>query len=187
MKTMSDQTKTMYQGGRNLALTKLGIDPIEMGGLLAMGKIMTTNALNRWGMHFPPIRRIGQEIAGVGLRTAQQGKPMLSAPLRNIAAVAGDPKLVGLYETAHNIGSRIKGVVGASTPLHEHHAQLNALEHAVPDSKEFAAFVRGIPTQSTGIRKAIDYGFTPVSQVGTDIRNQGRRMITRARNRFTPT
>lgn len=144
---------------------KVAIDPMTLAGIGAAGKIMTTNALHRFGHHLPPLRRLAQEVAGVGARTAMQGKPMLSAPLRHAMAVGMDPKLVGLYETAHRAGGAAKGV-GGLQQLGQH---LSAAKQ-IPELAHAAEFAKGIPLESKGLRKVVDYGFTPVSQVGKDLK-----------------
>lgn len=164
---------------------KIAMDPLAMAGLVAGGKIMATNALTRFGMKVPAIRRMGQEVAGVGLRTAMQGKPMLSAPLRHTLAVGVDPKMVSLYEHAHDAG-RAARQMGAQP------AQVEAMRHmlaAHPAAKQFSdmgKFVSGIPLHSTGLRKAVDYGFTPVKQVGRDIASGARRLMGRFRPNIQP-
>ena len=42
-----------------------------------------------------------------------------------------------------------------------------------------AKFVEGVPLESKGIRKVIDYGFTPVSQVAKDIKSGVGRLMPR--------
>src|SRR3954470_24668694 len=88
-------------------LEKLAVDPVTAAGLMAAGKIGLTNAISRHAAKLPPIRWLGKEIAGVGLRTAAQGKPMLSKTLREAMAIGVDPKMVGLYEGAHQAGQLI--------------------------------------------------------------------------------
>lgn len=154
-------------------LEKQAIDPMAMAGMVAGGKIMATNALNRFGHHLPPLRRLAQEVAGVGARTAMQGKPMLSAPLRHAMAVGLDPKLVGLYENAHNLTNAARHsapLQNAGQNMHLDVGHLLSKAKQIPELAQAADFAKGIPLESKGIRKVVDYGFTPVSQVGRDIK-----------------
>lgn len=143
---------------------KEAIDPVAIAGGLAAAKIMGANLLSRHGMALAPIRRIGQEVAGVGFRTAQQGKPMLSRPFREAVATVVDPKLVSAYEASHGVGSRI-------TPQQVAAARqgIQSLTHQVPEVAQHAKFIEGIPLESKGLRRAVDYAFTPVGQVAKDI------------------
>ncbi len=163
-------------------MEKIAFDPVTSAGMMAAGKIGLTNAIGRHALSIAPVRRLGQEIAGVGLRTAAQGKPMVSRPLREALAIGVDPKAVGLYENAHAVGSRV-GQGGLANPRAtlDTMQQLAAHEGVRPSPEVLKArkFVEGIPTESTGIRKAIDYTFTPVSQVGRDIRDLARRAVGR--------
>lgn len=153
-------------------MKKIAIDPMAAAGAMAAGKIMLSNTLGRHAASIRPLRWIGQEIAGVGARTAMQGKPMLSRPFREALATTVDPKLVGLYEHAHSAGNMIKNHPGAVSNAQQVAQQIQQL----PGAKNFPAVMRGadfvgnIPLESKGIRKVIDYGFTPVSQVGRDIK-----------------
>lgn len=156
------------------------MDPVELGGVLGMGKIMATNALNRFGHHIAPVRWLGREVAGIGARTAMQGKPMLSGPLRHAMAVGVDPKLTSLYENAHAIGRNAHNAEDVRGSI----SALRALPEAqnIPAVAQATDFASKIPLESTGVRKVIDYGFTPVSQVGQDIK-QG---LTNAYHRVRP-
>ena len=151
---------------------KVAIDPISLAGGITAAKIMATNALNRHGMKLAPIRRLGQEIAGVGVRTAQQGKPMLSRPLREAMAIGLDPKLTGLYETAHHVGTKVHP--GQIPQLKQ---GLGELTRHMPDATQHAEFLKGIPLESKGWRKAVDYTFKPVGEVASDVKG----LLTRKR------
>lgn len=137
-----------------------------MAGALAGGKIMLTNALHRYGHQIPGLRALPREVAGIGLRTAAQGKPMLGGLTRGAMAIMGDPQLASVYEAAHRAGSTFgpQGLHAAKTMLQQH-------AHMLPEAQSFTKFLGSIPIESKGIRKAIDYGFTPVSQVGQDIKS----------------
>ncbi|CAB4131603.1 hypothetical protein UFOVP276_38 [uncultured Caudovirales phage] len=45
-------------------MKKEAINPVEMGGLIAGGKIMASNIIHRFGDRIPGIARLGKEIAG---------------------------------------------------------------------------------------------------------------------------
>jgi hypothetical protein len=120
---------------------------------------------------------MGREIAGIGARTAMQGKPMLSAPLRHAASIIGDPTLVSLYENAHKAGtiipkgttaSQVKGMIGQVT----HNPDIAKIHPGLGKilSGPAAKFLDRVPLESKGVRKVIDYGFTPVGQVARDIK-----------------
>lgn len=145
---------------------KIALDPVTAAGTLAMGKIMLTNALGRHGMKLAPVRRLAQEVAGVGIRTAQQGKPMVGRGLREAAAIGIDPKLTSLYETAHHIGSKLR----PGQLVAQRDQALHSLTRHLPDATQHANFIRGIPLESRGVRKVVDYGFKPVGEVAQDIK-----------------
>jgi hypothetical protein len=156
-------------------LQKLSFDPMAVAGAMAGGKIMMSNLLTRHGMHIPAVRRVGQEIAGVGFRTAQQGKPMLSRPFREAASLI-EPHAVGLYEHAHQFGS-----AAASAPATAKNWASRLQQGADRRGAGMAQkFLSGVPTESKGWRKALDYGFTPVSQVGRDVSSKIHQTIQRA-------
>jgi hypothetical protein len=167
-------------------MNKQAISPVEMGGLLAGGKIMASNAIHRFGDRIPGIARLGKEIAGVGARTAMQGKPMVSPVLRHAASILGDPHMVSVYENAHRAGSvipkgtssaQVKGMIGQLI----HNPDIAGLHPGLGKllSGPAAKFVEGVPLESKGIRKVIDYGFTPVSQVAKDIKSGVGRLMPR--------
>ena len=135
-------------------------NPIEAAGMVAAGKIMASNALHRFGEHIAPFRWLGKEIAGVGARTGMQGKPMLSKPFRNLAAVGLDPQLTSLYENAHRAGKLMGPETAQQLP-----SVLGQLQHH-PALQEMVGaknlkMLHDVPLQSTGLRKVVDYGFTP--------------------------
>lgn len=151
----------------DLGLTKVAVDPVSAAVGLATGKTLALNMAVRHMHQIPGIKHLGQEIAGMGYRAAQQGRPVGSPWVRNLASYVTDPKLVGLYETGHAVGSAVpKGPV---TGLTSHLTQLT--EKMAPEQKKMVDMLQGIPTQSTGFRKVLDYGHTPVSQVPRDIKN----------------
>ncbi len=151
------------------------LDPMTAAGMVAGGKIMATNILSRHAPSIAPMRRIGQEIAGVGARTAMQGKPMLSRPFREAASAVVDPKLVGLYENAHGAATALGTHANpqAIRGIAEHIRQMPAAQN-MPSVMRGADFASKIPLEHGpgvlgAVRKTVDYGFTPVSQVGRDI------------------
>lgn len=152
---------------------KQAVDPVAVAGGIAAAKIMGANLLSRHGMALAPIRRIGQEVAGVGFRTAQQGKPMLSRPMRELISTTVDPKLVGAYETAHAVGSRV-----APHQVAQVRQGLSAAAEHAPEVAKHVEFAKGIPLESKGIRRVVDYGFTPVGQVARDIGGAARRLVS---------
>lgn len=162
-------------GEKKAELEKEAIDPVSLAGGLAGAKFLASNIMLRHGGKLGPIRRIGQELAGVGFRTAQQGKPMLSRPLREILA-STEPHLVKAYENAHAAGRAIPATPGHVAAAKE--GLQNVAKH-FPALSEGASFVQGIPTESTGLRRVVDYGFTPVGQVARDIGGLAKRVISR--------
>jgi hypothetical protein len=151
-------------------LTKIAIDPVTAASLLAGTKIVGSNLIARHAHRLAPLRWLGREIAGVGLRTARQGKPMLSRPMREIMAATTDPKIVGLYENAHAVGrlSKGKNLKDAQEILTK--IKKSGLTRDMPDVQKATEFLSKVPTESKGFRKVVDYGFTPVGQVGKDIK-----------------
>jgi len=139
---------------------------------------MASNALHRFGANIAPFRWLGKEIAGVGARTGMQGKPMLSKPFRNLAAVGLDPQLTSLYENAHKAGRLMGPEAGAQLPSIVGQLQHNPAALEMLGAKNLR-LLHDVPLQSIGIRKAIDYGFTPVSQVASDIRHGVGRLLLR--------
>lgn len=142
-------------------LKKEAIDPLTVAGITVAGKIGLSNFLTRHGTKLPPIRRLVQEIMGVGYRTARQGRPMLSRPTREALALGLDANLMNAYEMAHGAGSSLAPNFIRRAP------ELLAQTGMVP--KPYVKLLSGIPTESTGLRKVVDYGFSPVGQVGHDI------------------
>lgn len=164
-------------------LTKVAIDPVTAAGMVAGGKIMASNLLSRHAASIRPLRWIGKEVAGVGARTAMQGKPMLSRPFREAASAVVDPKLVGLYENAHAAGS-----LGAKNLQRAKDAARKVKEHlgdkGSPAVRRSVEFLDDVPLESKGVRKIVDYGFTPVSQVGRDIKELTGKAGRRVREVF---
>ena len=184
--------RTPYEMGRNDALQKHGIDlgslamtaaPYVVG---AKAGIMAHNQFLRHGHKIPGVQRLGQEIAGLGLRTGQQGKPMLSSPMRNALATF-DNGMMTAYERGHAAGAGTRGMSAVPGQTQLAQRQVGEAARSLPGFQSTAKFIEGIPTESTGWRKALDYGFTPVSQVGRDIRNQGQRFMAGAKGILTPT
>ena len=153
---------------------KLAIDPVAAAGMMAYGKIMATNALSRYGHKIPAFRAVAREVAGVGARTAMQGKPMLGGATRAIGAVAGDPKLMSLYEGAHAAAKQAKNE-GLSVQKLRDMAMESGIAKHYPGAKQYVDFAKDIPLESKGLRKVVDYGFTPVGQVAQDIKGAGQR------------
>jgi hypothetical protein len=162
-------------------IEKIAFDPVAAAGLMAAGKIMATNAISRHGASIPPVRWLAKEIAGVGARTALQGKPLLSRGLREAAAIGIDPKAVGLYEGAHAFAKRLgpdgfkltKGLLGTNEA------------RAIPEMAHARSFLDAVPLESKGIRKAVDYGFTPVGQVARDIKDKAKGLGHKVRQSLT--
>ena len=94
---------------------------------------------------------------------------MLSRPLREVMAATVDPKLVSAYETAHAAGARV-GAHGDTL-----RKGIATLKEHVPEAKGLASFMEGVPTESKGVRKVVDYAFTPVGQVAKDVKGLFRR------------
>lgn len=154
-------------------IEKIALDPAAIAAMAAGGKIIGANFLHRYGQNIPGVRQLGQGIAGIGLRTGMQGKPMLHPITRAVGGVLGDPSLMGAYEHSHQLGSTL-GAEG-----------ITKAKQMIPMAKNMGLHVNtklidGIRTDSTGIRKVMDYGFTPVSQVGRDIRTGVSNMAHRA-------
>jgi len=153
---------------------KLAIDPVAAAGAMAYGKVMLTNALNRYGHKIPAFRAVAREVAGVGARTAMQGKPMLHGATRAIGAIAGDPKLMSVYEGAHAAAARAKSQGQNLSKLRDMAMESGIAKH-YPEAKQYMDFAKDIPLESKGLRKVVDYGFTPVGQVAQDIKGVGQR------------
>lgn len=169
-------------------LEKIALDPVTMAGTLAMGKIMATNAISRHAMKIAPIRRIGQEVAGVGFRTGMKGKPLLGKVTREAAAIGVDPKMTSLYEHAHQAGSALRGMPAQAAPVFQRQMMQHPLAQQFPQAQQF---FRGVPTTPGAgipgaIRRTVDYGFTPVRQVGSDINRMAGRAFSGLRARFSP-
>lgn len=163
-------------------LASLGM---TVGGAFGAGKALGaigSNVLHRYGHHIPGMKGLGQEIAGVGARTAMQGKPMLSSPLRHALNVTTNPELVGAYEKAHGLARK-----AMAEGMHPAELQQQLAQHAAklksysPEAAQAAEFAKGVPLESKGLRKVVDYGFTPVSQVGQDIKNVAGRAASSVR------
>jgi hypothetical protein len=155
------------QAAADLGLVKVALDPVTMAAGLAAGKSVAMNVAMRHMHQIPGIKHLGQELIGMGYRGAQQGRPMGSPWLRNAASYMTDPKLVGMYEAGHTMGTQVpKGSHAALGNLISQYTQ-----NLSPEHKKMFDMAKGIPTESTGFRKVLDYGHTPVSQVPGDIKN----------------
>jgi len=155
------------QAASDLGLTKTALDPVTAAMGLAAGKTLAMNFATRHMHQIPGIKHLGQELAGMGYRAAQQGRPVGSPWVRNAASYMTDPKLVGLYETGHALGAAVPpgSTEGLGDLLTQHASTMS------PEHQKMFNMVKGIPTESTGFRKVLDYGQTPVSQVPGDIKN----------------
>jgi len=155
------------QAAIDLGLTKVAMDPVTLAGTLLAGKTLAMNAAVRHMHQIPGVKHLGQELVGMGYRAAQQGRPVGSPWVRNVASYVTDPKLVGMYEAGHTMGAQVpKGSTEGLSNLVSHYSQ-----NLSPDHKKMFDMAKGIPTESTGFRKVLDYGHTPVSQVPGDIKN----------------
>jgi hypothetical protein len=155
------------QAAVDLGFTKIAVDPVTLAGGLLAGKTLAMNAAVRHMHQIPGVKHLGQELVGMGYRAAQQGRPVGSPWVRNIASYVTDPKLVGMYETGHALGTNVPrgGAKGIGDLLAQHTKTLS------PEHQKMFDMAKGIPTESTGFRKVLDYGHTPVSQVPRDIKN----------------
>jgi hypothetical protein len=147
---------------QHIGMRKVAIDPVATGALLAVAKL---NLMRRFAHKIPGIRNIATEAAGIGARTALQGKPMMSAPLRHVTALVTDPAAVKAYELGYSAASKL----GPNTP-----AALRELRALTRDFEPVHGLTK-VPLESRGLRKAIDYAFTPVSHVARDLRAPFRR------------
>ncbi|CAB4131601.1 hypothetical protein UFOVP276_37 [uncultured Caudovirales phage] len=94
--------------------------------------------------------------------------------------------MVSVYENAHRIGR----VVPKGTTSGQVKELMGQLSHS-PDvagiypgvgkllSGPAAKFIGGVPLESKGVRRVIDYGFTPVGQVAQDIKHGVGRLLPR--------
>ena len=126
----------------------------------------------------PPFRWLGKEVAGVGARTGMQGKPMLSKPFRNLAAVGFVPHLTSIYENAHKAGKLLGPDAALQLPSVLGELQHNPMAQEMVGAKNLQ-LLHDVPLQSTGVRKVVDYGFTPVSQVASDVGHGIGRLLPR--------
>ena len=148
-------------------LEKIGIDPVSMAAMAAGAKILGHNAITRHGMKFKPFRRMTSEIIGAGARAGAAGKPQLSRPLREFLSLVTDPHMVSALERGHQVGTRLG-------PSRLQHAKKLALHPELSKTlgPNVADVIRNVPLKAnTRARKALDYGFTPVRQVGKDIKD----------------
>lgn len=166
-----------FDAGARASLEKRAVDPATIAGLLAAGKIMGANAVSRHAHKIRPLRWLGKEIAGVGARTAAQGKPQLSRLTREALAIGVDPKVVGLYEGAYEgvkgVGANNKALRDLKLVIQSRRAE--ELSKRLPAIAQTREFLSKVPTESTGVRKGVDYLFSDVRDVGRDIRNLVRR------------
>jgi len=159
---------------------KVAIDPLTIAGATAGGKILLSNFLSRHGLKIPGVRHLVGEVMGVGYRTAKQGKPMLSKPFREALALGTDSNLVNAYEMAHGAGRASKALGGGVLgDVLRQAPTLAAQSGMLP--KPYVKLLSNIPTESKGLRKMVDYGFTPVGQVGSDIAQAGKGLMQKLR------
>ena len=162
----------------------IGTDPTRLVEYLAGAKILGANALSMYGHKLGPLRRIGQEVAGFGARTALQGKPAISRLITHPIGLITEPAITNAYHGAYEIG---KASGGTLPELREMASQMaehlparghGAAEHALD-------FVKGIPLDYSGragkLRRAADYLATPVSQVAKDIGHGIGRLVPRGK------
>lgn len=182
----------MYkQAGREQALRTLGLDkhaslitmlgdPLTTSGLvggLALGKTVAMNAIARNAKHIPGVPTFARNIAGMGYRAAQQGRPLGAKPVRAFASAFSDPKLVDLYEGGYMLGHH----VGPKGKELRHNMQDVAkyIDHPrINEYLDLAEEFAHAPT--TRVQRALDYGATPISQVPGDARNAARNAANRA-------
>ena len=94
---------------------------------------------------------------------------MLSRPMREVMSAVTAPSAVGLYEAAHGMGRTLGSHTPAAAQAIGHIGSHPALAQA-PGIQSALGMAGGIPLESKGVRKVIDYGFTPVSQVARDVK-----------------
>jgi hypothetical protein len=183
--------KTAAQQKHAISIT----DPEVLGGLIMMWKI---NALQRLGHLIPGGNRMAQELLGLGARAGMRGRPLPSRALRELIGVGYAPQTMTAFERAHAVGSKFgPGLKDAPEALGLIHAQgqqhlpewfgtpATRPQGAADTAKRFFTdpftdktpalgqamnLLKGVPLHSTGARKVLDYAFTPVSEVGRDLK-----------------
>ena len=137
---------------------------------LALGKTMFMNAITRNAKSIPGVAPLARGIAGMGYRAAQQGKPLGNKLVRGAASIMSDPKLVDLYEGGYMAGHH------AGPEGKKFMRNLDDLRPYIGDKgNELLDLAGSIPTESTGIRRVLDAGATPVSQIPGHIRDAANR------------
>jgi hypothetical protein len=167
-----------------------GMTAHQLAALMVGGKILAHNALTRYGDKLPPMRWLGQQFAGMGYRAGEQGRPMLSRPIREIGALAIDPHMVGAYEKGHAAGQ-----VGGVVPQAMHHLgdfvndpRVQAAIKDRPHMANVSSFIQGIPTESKGFAKAVDYMHSPgmaANAAGEGISNLAGKAVGGIKNMFS--
>lgn len=131
------------------------------GNAALAGKVVAANMVFRHGAKLAPVRWVGKEIAGVGMRAGMAGKPMINRPTREIAALFVDPQAVGGYEAAHALGKKLQGKDPATlknvTDKASHIAGLLGMDKA----KGLSEWAAKIPLESTGARGVVDRVLQP--------------------------
>ncbi len=140
-----------------------GLTAHQLIGLGVGGKILAHNALTRYGDKLPPIRWLGQQFAGMGYRAGEQGRPMLSRPIRELGALLVDPHMVNAYERGHAAG-RAGGIVpqavhGISDFINDPRVQEAIKER--PHLANVSSFLQGVPTESRGFANVVDHLHSP--------------------------
>lgn len=199
--------QSSYTQGRNDALQKLGFHAAvsdeeakeierehhhgmtahQLAGLVVGGKILAHNALTRYADKLPPMRWLGQQFAGMGYRAGEQGRPMLPRPIREIGALMIDPHMVNAYEHGHAAGQ-----MGGAIPQAMHGVSdfINdpRVQEAIKERPHLAnahSFLQGIPVESKGFAKAVDYMHSPgmaASEAASGLGALGERVVGGAKN-----
>ena len=170
-------------------------DPEVLGGLIMMWKI---NALHRLGHLLPGGGRLAQELLGLGARAGMRGRPLPSRAVRELIGIGYAPQTMTAFEKAHAAGSkfgpRLKDMREGLSLVHEQGQQhaptlfgtpktaptgradrvkrvfTDPFTDKTPDLGRVTELLSGVPLESTGARRALDYAFTPVSEVGKDLK-----------------
>ena len=174
---------TAFEDGVRDGMAKTAIDPVTAGGLLLAGKQLAANVVSRHALKIPGARRVAQEVAGVGARAGLAGREMPGRWSRELAAATTSPAAVGLFEGAHATGKalRAQGRVGGEIATQAMHSPL--ISKLGPDAVDAQRFVAGVPLESKGLRRAVDYTLKPVGEVASDISAGVKRKIRGALNR----
>jgi hypothetical protein len=160
-------------------------------GSSLFGANVVQNFIQRHGMKYKGIRRVGSEIAGIGLRHGVEGKKLAPRLVREGAAHVSMSGPVGLYEAAHSVGTGLKKNLRTAIANNPKAKKLGDLAEAhkhvtdalMPHMKEMGKKFKGpIAEQTKQFRDLVHH--IPLKGVRERLKEAPSSIIERIKGRF---